>query len=58
LENVFSAAGKRKRAIANVILKPGKGERIVNKHSFNDYLKSEMLIMDIEQPFQLLQVGD
>ncbi len=58
MENVFSAAGKRKRAIANVIVKPGKGERVVNNHSFIDYMKSEMLIMDIEQPFELLEISD
>ncbi len=55
MEGVFSATGKRKRAIANVILKPGSGKRIVNKTPIMDHIKSEMLIMDIEQPFQLLQ---
>lgn len=58
MENVFSATGKRKCAIASVILKPGKGKRVVNGSSLKDHMKSETLIMDIEQPFELLQVGD
>lgn len=51
------ATGKRKNAIACVILKPGKGERSVNNKSFKDYIKSDLLIMDIEKPFELLQNG-
>ncbi len=58
MENVFSATGKRKRAIASVILKPGKGKRIVNGSPFIDHIKSDLLIMDIEQPFELLQISD
>ena len=58
MENVFSATGKRKNAIANVTLKPGKGQTVINGRTPKDYLKSDLLIMDIEQPFELLQVGD
>jgi small subunit ribosomal protein S9 len=57
LENVYSATGKRKNAIACVIIKPGKGERLVNGSTFKDYIKSETLISDIEKPFDLLNVG-
>ena len=58
MENLFSATGKRKNAIASITLKPGKGQRTINGRSLKDYLKSDMLIMEIEQPFVLLQVGD
>ena len=58
MENLFSTTGKRKNAIANITLKPGKGQRSINGRSLKDYLKSDMLIMEIEQPFVLLQVGD
>ena len=58
MDNVFAATGKRKNAIASVILKPGKGKRIVNGTSLKEHVKSDTLIMDIEQPFELLQVGD
>ena len=58
MENLLSATGKRKNAIANITLKPGKGQRTINGRSLKDYLKSDMLIMEIEQPFVLLQIGD
>jgi small subunit ribosomal protein S9 len=57
LENVFSATGKRKTAIASVILKAGKGERVINGVPIKEYLKSEVLMLDVEQPFELLAVG-
>jgi small subunit ribosomal protein S9 len=57
LENVYTATGKRKSAIARVILKPGKGGRIINGEMIKDYLKSDVLLLDVEQPFELLQAG-
>jgi small subunit ribosomal protein S9 len=57
LENVYTATGKRKNAIARVILKPGKGGRIINGEIIKEYLKSEALLLDVEQPFELLQTG-
>jgi small subunit ribosomal protein S9 len=54
---MFSATGKRKTAIASVVLKPGKGERVVNGIPIKEYLKSEVLMLDVEQPFELLAVG-
>ncbi|MBD3317805.1 MAG: 30S ribosomal protein S9 [Chitinivibrionales bacterium] len=56
--NVFSGTGKRKNAIASVMLKPGKGKRLVNGKKFEDYLKSSTLIMDVEKPMELLQVTE
>ncbi len=58
MENVISATGKRKNAIACVMLKPGKGERLVNGSMFRDYIKSGTLISDIEKPLELLSVSD
>lgn len=57
MENVYTATGKRKTAIATVILKPGKGERIINGVPIKEYLKSELLMLDVEQPFELLTTG-
>jgi small subunit ribosomal protein S9 len=57
LENVYTATGKRKNAIARVILKPGKGERAINGKAIKEYLKSDVLLLDIEQPFELLKSG-
>jgi small subunit ribosomal protein S9 len=58
LENRHSATGKRKNAIASVIIRPGKGERIVNGRPIQDYLKSDVLVKDVEQPFQVLQLSE
>ena len=57
MDNVFCATGKRKNAIASIILKPGKGKRTVNGISLKDHIKSDTLIMNIEQPFDLLEIG-
>ena len=57
MENRLTATGKRKNAIACVILKPGKGERIVNGHQIKDYLKSDTLIRKVEEPFETLESG-
>ncbi len=58
MENRVSATGKRKNAIASVILRPGKGERTVNGKPIIEYLKSEVLVMDAEQPLQVLNASD
>ncbi|MBD3390938.1 MAG: 30S ribosomal protein S9 [Chitinivibrionales bacterium] len=58
MDNVYSATGKRKQAIACVRVKPGKGERLVNGSRFEDYIKSDVLIGDIEKPLELLKVSD
>jgi small subunit ribosomal protein S9 len=57
LDNVFTATGKRKTAIASVMVKPGKGERIVNGVPLREYLKSEVLMLDVEQPFDVTATG-
>ena len=57
MENRYSAIGKRKNAIAHVILQPGKGERTVNGKPLLAYLCSDVLVMDVERPFDLVQSG-
>ncbi len=58
MENRYSATGKRKNAIASVIVRPGKGNRVINGKAIQEYLKSDVLVMDVEQPLKLLQVGE
>ena len=58
MENRYSAIGKRKNAIASVILKPGKGERTVNGRDIHEFLRSDVLVMDVEKPFQLFPNGE
>jgi small subunit ribosomal protein S9 len=54
LENRYSAVGKRKNAIAHVILTPGKGQRSVNGRDIHEFLRSDALVMDVEKPFQMV----
>jgi small subunit ribosomal protein S9 len=58
LENRYSAIGKRKNAIAHVILEPGKGARKVNSRDIQEFLRSDVLVMDVEKPFVLLKAGE
>lgn len=58
MENRYSATGRRKNAIATVIVRQGKGDRLVNGKPFQEYLKSDVLVMDVEQPFSKLQVTE
>ena len=58
MENRYSAIGKRKNAIASVILQPGKGDRKVNGRDIHEFLRSDVLVMDVERPFQLLTGGE
>jgi small subunit ribosomal protein S9 len=58
LEGAYRATGRRKNAIASVILKSGKGERVINGRPIKSYIKSDVLIMNIEKPFELLEAGE
>jgi small subunit ribosomal protein S9 len=57
LENRYTATGRRKNAIASVIVKPGKGERLVNGRSAGDYLCSDTLLRTVEEPFETLETA-
>ena len=39
----YYGTGKRKRAIARVYLRPGEGQVVVNKRSFESYFPSKTL---------------
>ncbi len=57
MDNMYSATGKRKRAIARVIIKSGKGNRIINGQPMKEFLKSDSLLREVEQPFDALKAG-
>ncbi len=48
--NSFIATGRRKNAVARVMLSPGTGKIVVNGHEVLDYFKRETLKMIVEQP--------
>lgn len=58
MENRYSGTGRRKNAIASVIIRPGKGDRVINGKPIQEYLKSDVLVMDVEQPLKLLQISE
>lgn len=49
--------GRRKRAVARVILKPGTGEFIINKKELNTYFPVDLLQLKVNEPFQVLGIS-
>ena len=47
----FVATGRRKTAVARVILRPGEGTIVVNDRPFNEYFPSEALRAEVQLPF-------
>lgn len=54
----YYGTGRRKNATARVYLRPGSGEIVVNKRSFENYFPNETLRMIIRQPLQLTETGN
>ena len=52
-EKRYCGTGRRKSAVARVILTPGKGNIIVNGRDVNEYLPQAVLVMDLKQPLVL-----
>lgn len=49
----FRGLGRRKSSVARVIIKPGKGNFVINKRPARDYLMSDLLLQDAEQPLEI-----
>lgn len=49
---VFSATGRRKRAIARVRLVPGDGRVFVNEHPFEEYFHRQTQLLVVRQPME------
>ena len=52
-ENIWIATGRRKRSIARVTMKAGKGNIIVNGQDVNTYMPYATLVMDLKQPLTI-----
>ncbi len=50
---MYRGTGRRKSAIARVILRPGNGEITVNGRKFEDYIPSSLARLDVSQPLVL-----
>ena len=53
-KKIYRGTGRRKNAIAAVILKPGTGKRTINGRDFKDYFHSEVQNMIANLPFAIL----
>ncbi len=53
----YNATGRRKSSIAQVFIKPGKGNIVVNKKSLNDYFPYETMKMVVQQPLFIVAVN-
>jgi small subunit ribosomal protein S9 len=56
-ENVFSATGRRKEAVARVTLTPGKGGFKVNGREIGDYLMRETLVNHAREPLEAAEMN-
>ena len=56
--NNFYGTGRRKKSIARVYLKPGKGNITINKRDINDYFGLETLKVIVRQPLELIGAVD
>ena len=52
-EELYHAVGKRKKSIARIWMKPGKGEITINKRPLDDFIKRETDKVRILQPLEL-----
>ncbi len=51
----YLGTGRRKRSVARVILKSGKGEFLINGRTFEDYIPSAATRLDVLQPLSLTE---
>ncbi|MBO5949665.1 MAG: 30S ribosomal protein S9 [Fibrobacteraceae bacterium] len=55
---MYRGTGRRKNAIAAVILKPGSGKRTINGRDFTEYFHSDVQNMIANLPFSVLGNGE
>ncbi len=55
-ENIFSATGRRKRAVARARVVPGKGDFTVNGKQVGDYLMRETLVNHAKEPLEITEM--
>lgn len=53
----YNATGRRKSSIAQVFIKPGSGNIVVNKKPLNDYFPYETMKMIVQQPLYVVAVN-
>ncbi len=56
-DNLFSATGSRKDAVARVTLKSGKGSITVNGKDVKDYLCRDTLVLHVLKPIDVVELS-
>lgn len=54
---VYSAVGRRKKAVARVRLVPGEGKVVINGRDIDNYFGLETLKMTVRQPQELVKLS-
>lgn len=55
---MYRGTGRRKSAVARVILKPGQGSFIINGTKFEEYIPSAATRLDVVQPLEVTESTD
>ena len=56
--NIDITVGRRKSAVARVVVTKGKGKIEINSRKPLDYFKRESLVMMLNQPFQIIDLDN
>ena len=51
-KEVWTATGRRKRSVAQVRMRAGKGKITINGRDVNEYMPFAVLVMDLKQPLE------
>ena len=54
-ETTYRGLGRRKSSVARVIVKKGSGNFVINKRPARDYLMSDILLKDANQPIEITE---
>jgi len=54
----YRGTGRRKASVARVILTPGAGKIVINDRDAKSYLRSDVLLMIVNQPLELTNTKD
>lgn len=54
----YLGTGRRKSSVARVYLRPGKGNITINGRTFEDYIPSAAIRLDVAQPLQLTETAE
>lgn len=58
MENsTYRSTGKRKDAVARILMSPGKGDIVVNGRPYNEYFARRTLRALVQQPLELVGVA-